>query len=587
MSIHLGDRWLVGGPLNERTFVYKERTPLLFSRKLDASSFVTLQLSFNFVFFHYSSPSARHPFIMAATGNRFSSPRNSFTKFVFGAVALLVVFGLITIRPSPKIQRFTEQIGLQKPKAPPQKEEPKFTTDCSINSTRLYDLKEKFNLTDHIEYGRRYIHFTREDVERKSLTRINEDLFPEDFDEIDIQSPPDDTKCMKPLEVPVPNSPFPNTVNAADLLFGVSTTYGRLTDKKTSPLAEWSHWLTDGRGNSNGGGLVLRLVDATEEQLDESRRRLTALGINVKVYPSNSSEEMAQRYLSLLPTLYNDVSRKNRKWLVMCDDDTFFPSMHALLHRLSQYNHKSDMYIGTFSEDVNNIQRHGSQAFGGAGVFFSLHMASIVTKLYDQCSTPEKVAEANTGWGPQGDVLLRKCIYENTEIRLTLLKDLHQLDIMGDPSGFYESGIAPLSLHHFKGGIWTKANVNDGALVQYACGEDCFLQRFLTNDDFIISNGYSIAYYPKGIQFDVNQMERTFSAAPDDYGWNLDFMLGPQRRDLSQTGRKVAWELQQAEIQNNGTVLQTYVRKASDKRWTENGKAMFELDGVLELIWVP
>jgi hypothetical protein len=261
--------------------------------------------------------------------------------------------------------------------------------------------------------------------------------------------------------------------------------------------------------------------------------------------------------------------------------------MRALVDRFAEYNHKSDLYIGTFSEDISNIKRHGSQAFGGAGVFFSLHLAGVVTDLYDDCVTPQKIREADTGWGPQGDILLRKCIYEHTEIRLTLLRELHQLDIVGDPAGFYESGLAPLSLHHFKGGIWTKANVYEGAQVQHACGEACYLQRYLSNDDFIISNGFSIAYYPKGIQFDVHQVERTFSAAPEDYGYNLDFMLDPQRGSLTKTGRKVAWELTDATVLGDGSVLQTYLRKANDKRWTEGGRSLFDKDGILELVWVP
>ena len=93
---------------------------------------------------------------------------------------------------------------------------------------------------------------------------------------------------------------------------------------------------------------------------------------------------------------------------------------------------------------------------------------------------------------------------------------------MGDSAGFYEQGVAPLSLHHFKGGIWHEAKEHRSAM---ACGEDCFLMRFQKKDNYIISNGFSVAHYPKGIDFNVRQMERTFGAAPNDYGWNLDFML--------------------------------------------------------------
>ncbi|KAH8602440.1 hypothetical protein B0O99DRAFT_708302 [Bisporella sp. PMI_857] len=461
--------------------------------------------------------------------------------------------------------------------------------DCAIDAARLQSLRSKYALADKIEYGQRHINIRREDIPRKPLTSIHSDLFPEDFEVVDISNPPSSSICWKALEIPVPKSPYPKTVDASDLLFGISTTYKRLYDKKISPIKEWAHWLTDGNGKSNGAGLILRLIDASEEQLNTTRQDLADAGIDVKVFNTESSIEMAKRYLSLLPALYYDHQEKSRKWLVMCDDDTFFPSMHRLLDQLSFYNHEADLYIGTLSEDVNNIQRHGSQAFGGAGVFFTAHLAGVVTQNYESCSTPKKIQEANSGWGPQGDILLRKCVYENTEVRLTLLRDLHQLDFTGDASGFYESGIAPLSLHHFKGGIWHEAEPYQGAKINHACGEDCFLQRFLFADEFIVTNGYSVAYYPGGITFDVNQMERTFHALPDDHGWNMDFMLGPGRQSLAETGRKVAWELKESEQQDDGSVRQVYIRHFNDWRWRESpgGKEMFKLDGIVELIWVP
>jgi hypothetical protein len=525
------------------------------------------------------------------------TPRNPFARIILLTIFCLGLF-IHTFRPSKLSESYTEQVVHLQQNATEVATSDPFTQaaservqDCSMNMTHLITLQERYGLMDNIEYARRYINFRPVDVARKSITKVDHDFLPQGFDQIDIHEPPTEATCLEPLELPVPRSPFPKTVDASDLLFGISTTFERLTDKTTGPIMEWAHWLTDGRGNSNGAGLILRLIDASPEQLEATRQVMTQRGIDVKVYASDSSLEMAVRYLSLLPALYNDESAKNRKFLVMCDDDTFFPSMNALLEKLSIYDYDIDQYIGTFSEDVFNIKRHGSQAFGGAGVFFSLPLAEKIAKLFVQCSTKKKVEESNTGWGPQGDILLRKCIYENTEVRLTMLRDLHQLDIQGDPSGFYEAGLFPLSLHHFKGGVWHKARPLAGAQVIHACGEACFLQRFQTADNFIISNGYSVAYYPKGIDFNVHQMERTFVPAPDDFGWNLDFMMGPGRTSLLQTGRKAAWELKEAVLQSDGSVLQTYIRKSNDTRWTftdGNSKyPMFGKDGVIDLIWAP
>jgi len=515
------------------------------------------------------------------------NPRSSFSR-----VALLTLFCLVlffyTFHSNTTASRVeplfeTEPIHIQNGNQT-------HVLDCTLNATHLQSLQWRYQLQDNIQYGRRYIRFHRENIARPSMTKVDNDLFPLGFETININKPPTASACPKPLDVIVPRSPYPSTVDASDLLFGISTTFERLSDPKTGPIIEWSHWLTNGNGKSNGAGLILHLVDATNAEIEATRQMMKEMGMDVKVFPSDSSVEMAKRYLSLLPALYKESQHKKRKFLVMCDDDTFFPSMHRLVERLSTYDHTTDLYIGTFSEDVNNTQRHGSQAFGGAGVFFSVPLAKKVSSYFSSCSTTKKIEESNTGWGPQGDILLRKCIYENTDVRLTLLRDLHQLDIVDDPAGFYESGVAPLSLHHFKGGIWHEAHPYEGAQISHACGEDCFLQRFQTKDNYIISNGFSVAHYPKGIDFNVHQMERTFGAAPDDYGWNLDFMLGPGRKSLLQTGRKASWELKESRVEEDGSVRQTYIRKFDDWRWTYKmaGQAwkMFDKDGVLELIWI-
>lgn len=138
-----------------------------------------------------------------------------------------------------------------------------------------------------------------------------------------------------------------------------------------------------------------------------------------------------------------------------------------------------------------------------------------------------------------------------------------------------------------------RAHPYEYAQIQHACGQDCLLQRFRTTDDFIISNGFSIAYYPRGIDFDVHQIERTFVAAPSDKGWNMDFMIGPQRQSLLNTGRKISWDLKEStrleekEGGGKGVVRQTYVRKKGDERWSVNGKQMVDVDGVIELVWIP
>jgi len=255
-----------------------------------------------------------------ATGSMLT-PRSPFTRVVFLTIFCLVLF-MYTLRPSngPR-ETFTEQVihVQQNVSLAPTAQEPleaalEAPLDCLMNNTHLSALQQKYDLMDNIEYAKRYIRFHRQDINRKSMTKIEHDLFPQGFDKIDIRNPPTTSTCLKALEVPVPRSPYPKSVDASDLLFGISTTFERLTDKTIGPMMEWAHWLTDGMGNSNGAGLILRLIDASPEQLQATREIMAQMGMNVKVYPSDSSLEMAARYLSLLPALYNDRPRIASSW---------------------------------------------------------------------------------------------------------------------------------------------------------------------------------------------------------------------------------------------------------------------------------
>jgi hypothetical protein len=465
-----------------------------------------------------------------------------------------------------------------------------YNTTCDHDMEKLLILQDKYGLDTKFEYTKRYVKISRQDVKRRSITKLNQTFMPQKVKVVDVtdQTPRyREETCDEPLIVPVTKSPYPGSANASDFIFGVSTTYKRFKDPRTSSINEWTYWLTDGKGNSNGGKLILLLLDASEEDILDAWTLLAAAGIDVDVYQSDSKMEMAVRYLTLVPTLYNHPDRVGRKWIVTCDDDTFFPSFNALAEQFEEYDHTTPMYIGTLSEDVNNVGRHGAQAFGGGGVFLTASLAKMVTEKYDSCRTDAKIREANSGWGPQGDILLRKCIYENSDVKLTTLWDLWQLDLFGDPSGFYESGIKPLSLHHYRGGGWHVAHPWHYTKIAHLCGEDCTLQRFQTKDDFIISNGFSVAFYPKGIDFNLQQLERTFHPAPEDKGWNLDYTFGPQRPGLSNTGRKISWDLQEAQVNQDGSVSQIYVRKRDDARWKlPGGEPMSKMDGIMELVWI-
>ncbi|RDA95646.1 hypothetical protein CP533_1136 [Ophiocordyceps camponoti-saundersi (nom. inval.)] len=455
--------------------------------------------------------------------------------------------------------------------------------DCSVDMQRLVEIKRRYGLGGTVQYMRRSIWFNRlPGLKRKRMTMIPHKLVPDAFDLVDFSKPQEVYKsCLSPLTVDVPVSGFPSTVDASEFIFGVSTIYSRFQDAKSSQLEDWTYWLTDGNGHSNGAKLVVTLTDAGPKELAEAADRLRKLGIKADVLASDSTANMAIRYIQLVPTINKmlDASQPY-KWVVLCDDDTFFPNMHALVERFRSFDSSREMYIGTLSEDVRAVHRHGSQAFGGAGVFLSV---PLVQKISRECA--QGISALKKSRDLQGDMVLRECIYEKTNTRLTTVSSLWQLDLMGDPSGFYESGIKPLSLHHYRS--WHEAKPGQMIKIARNCGEDCFMQRFQTSDDFILS-GYSIAYYPRGIGFDTNQIEQTCRPSQDDIGWNFDHKFGPQRPALERTGRKIAWELMESKVEHDGSVSQVYIRRHADTRWVDKkGKPMSDVDGIIELVWAP
>ncbi|KAI6785982.1 uncharacterized protein J7T54_006321 [Emericellopsis cladophorae] len=467
--------------------------------------------------------------------------------------------------------------------------------DCGADIDRLAKLRDRFKLDDEVEYLKRYVRITREPIERQQRTFLQQRFLPEDDEGQGLQvldltkNVQHEQTCPEPLEIAVTQSPSPTEADLSDFIFAISTDVKRMRD----PLIvdEWAFWLTNGLGHSNGGKLFLRLIDASDSELTDAAQRLAEAGIDAQVSALDSRlhREMAVRYLDLVPMLYFHPDSVNRKWLVLCDDDTFFTSAHSLVERFKQYDHEKLFYVGSLSEDAIAVKTHGSQAFGGAGVFISRPLAQVLSTVHQTCKTRAKIRQSNTGWGPQGDILLRNCIYDNTDIRLSQLHGLWQLDIRGDASGFYESGLSAYSIHHFKGGTkWHTTYPLNTTKIAYTCGEDCPYQRFITEDDFIIANGYSVAQYPYGVEFNLDQVERTFRPLMVEKEWNFDYMYGPQRPSLSGTGKKISWELGEAETNlEDGVTIQTYIRRKDDVRWTtEDGKPMKSVDGIIELVWI-
>lgn len=432
--------------------------------------------------------------------------------------------------------------------------------------TYVKQLMTEHKIGPEIEYAARTIRYVPDATERKSITQVNQNLFPQSFTNISI----DRKQSLPPsrlLDVHVKHSPRPDQVDGSDFIFGVSTTYSRFIKEETSPMAEWVRWLTDGNGRTNGAGIVLALFNTTEENLGKAAQLLEDKGINATVVPSKLELDMPGRYVDLVHMLYNHPTRPSRKYLVLVDDDTFFPNMHEFHRTMSQYDPTKPYYIGTFTERVDWMIANGAPfAYGGGGIVFTTPAAEQIVKA--PCLAKNDKGEYLLA-SDQGDRMLFNCLRAHTEITLTYLPALYQEDQFGDLSGFYESGIQPLSLHHFKS--WHHVKPAKMHAVADACGESCFLQRFQFSDNYIISNGYSVAHYPKGIDFDPLQTEGTFgSGNENDLNKNelvFSYSFGQLRKSLNHTGRKKSWELLGARKEGDGRVKQVYVKRKDEERW--------------------
>ncbi|KAG9229250.1 hypothetical protein BJ875DRAFT_475408 [Amylocarpus encephaloides] len=435
-----------------------------------------------------------------------------------------------------------------------------------------------------VSYAARTLQYIADEKERPLITEVDHALLPERFQNITIDSSTP-LPIGTTLGVHVKQLSRPEDADASSVIFSVSTTLDRFNDDAMGPVKEFTRWLTDGKGNSNGAGLILALINCTDAELEGASKRLSSVGINATVMAANPSLDMPGRYVDLVRMLHNHPTASQRKYFALIDDDTFFPYISELIRRLFTYDYRKPYYIGTTTERVDWILANDApMAYGGGGVFLTASSAKIIAEgnCLEKREDGKYVLDAQ-----QGDRLLYNCFHRNSEVTLTYEPLLNQMDQFGDPSGFYESGDQPLSLHHFKS--WHKAPVAKIHTVADACGEDCVLQRFKFKDNFIISNGYSVAEYPKGIDFDLEQTEFTFDVPADmpHPSVALFYRFGEGRKSLSKSGRKSQWVILDARKERDGNVKQIYLKQKSDDRWFEPEGENPARDSVIVLTWVP
>ncbi|KAK7956053.1 uncharacterized protein PG986_005275 [Apiospora aurea] len=330
------------------------------------------------------------------------------------------------------------------------------------------------------------------------------------------------------LKLPLPGPPeLPGQVDASPLLFGIATTYSRLVASNASLLHDWARWLTDGQGRSNGAELLLVLHRASTSEVGHVSAKLRELGIDATVRSSSSGagvgavggsspdSDSTWRYLELVGQLSRraqEISKEianggkkktsEKKYLGLVDDDIFFPSMHRLRK-------------GRLDDDRGG---NVTMTYGGGAVFVTRPMADAISKM--PCAqqpqlqpeqeagigggtppVPQAAAEAAAAKTGQWDERLYRCITAHHSSHLRIMPSLYTPDDdAGDGGdGDYESGLQPLTLHHYRQ-RHQKFAPSRAHLIASLAGEGSFLQRFLfRGDGWVLVNGHSIAEYPDGV----------------------------------------------------------------------------------------
>ncbi|KAI0005809.1 glycosyltransferase family 31 protein [Xylariaceae sp. FL0662B] len=427
--------------------------------------------------------------------------------------------------------------------------------DCPKDLELLVRASVQLELTERVHYSRRYIQPVYSNtIDGDHIANHTEPLIedPVEINLWDCQNAKVPESAPLKLEVPKPYSPE----SFAHMTFGIATDYNRLD----ASIETFAQWLSD-----SGANLVGVVTDASHrppQDIDQLHQKFKAAGMDVTlVGPLDEKYTTSQNHFAvLIPML--ERSHSGTEWYGLLDDDTFFPHLKPLSDSLARLNHNKDMYVGTLSEDFEQVRKYGMMAFGGAGAFLSAALAQRLSGVVRQC--------VDEGHDKEGDIIIRDCIFSNSKARLTILPGLYQQDIRGDVSGFFEAGLRPLNLHHWKS--WYDEPVDKMATAATFCG-DCFLQRWRFSTDTVLTNGFSIVRYTDGLEsVDLDFVEGTWMRAEESYS----FAIGPMRQQYP-VDKKQSYRLRESQLMKNGDLKQLYLRAGNS--------AIGEVDEVVELVW--
>ena len=447
---------------------------------------------------------------------------------------------------------------------------------ASSPSERVEDIRsflKPYVGDSEFRYARRHVHIRHgASPDNWSLPALDAAFDPRFVANIDLKSRRDaeaiaNLPAQGPLELEIPAPQYRD--HTAKLMFGLATDVSRLEDN----LDHMKLWMR------SKGVHILTIVppDSGAKKLQEAWRDL---GIDITIVERDAS--FFDRLLSLVPEMLKLAEYQHKgdiEWYTILDDDTFIPSISRFASVLNAYDYERPFYIGGISEPKADLSGIGYFAYGGAGMIFS---SGLVKELAPK--VPECIEQASVEWG--GDGRLAECVTRYSRTRLTYLRDLHQMDIVGDQSGIYESGFKPLTLHHWRG--WANIPMPKVGQIAALTGGRGLFQRWRFSDGYVLTNGFSLVKYGSlARRSDTNslsdvELRDEIDFTKTEFTWDNGVMsefehsLGPFRPRLT-ADQKITWLFVdgQAENSEDGLVRQFYVRKEGRQGLPE----------VVELAW--
>ncbi|KAL7628108.1 hypothetical protein AAE478_002305 [Parahypoxylon ruwenzoriense] len=488
----------------------------------------------------------------------------------------------------------------------------------SDETTYLRYLVREYGLSNEVPFFARRIQPRFDAYVKESMTVLSTQFMSrDDFQRVRVDNERLNLHAEEAARVSVIRSTTPDRLDASSLLFGISTSYDRLTYANGSLIGDWARWLTDGKGNSNGASLVLTLHRAGRSDINYVSSELREVGIDAVVLPAeSSSQDSTARYLDLMRLVVHrrdELLReegREKKFLALVDDDVFFPSLGKLLATLSKYDAAKKLYLGLPSERSDwTVENNITLTYGGGAVFFSPPMSDVVVQLpciNGTAQASNHYSEIRTG---QWDEALYNCVTTHTDEKLYILPSLYAPggdESNGLPRTSYDDGVQALTLHHYR--HRHRFEPSKAHLVTSLCGEACFLQRFFFRaDGWILVNGHSISQYPDGVDVllpppppppksnnnDGQRGTRIGERLVIDK--DVEFEM-QRRRVVSWAGTKRTWRLLDARAGPRGEVWQAYVKRRGpssaapddgdgDTVHTQDGPS--DVDSVIVLIWEP